>query len=688
MTHTTTRPAPAQSRVTPSAHGIRKVVVANRGEIACRIMRTCRAMGIATVAVYSDADLRARHVREADEAIRIGPAPAGESYLSIPALLAAAQRTGADALHPGYGFLSERAELAIACCDAGITFIGPRPETISQMGSKSAARRLMAAAGVPVVPGYDGDAQSDAALTAAARRIGFPLLVKASAGGGGRGMRIVREPRELAEALMAARREAQAAFGDGTLLLEKLIAEPRHIEFQIFGDTQGNLIHLGERECSIQRRHQKLIEETPSPALDPELRAQMAEAALTVGRQLAYSNAGTVELILTPERQFYFLEVNTRLQVEHPVTELVTGLDLVRWQMLIAEGRPLPLRQDEVVWQGHAIEARLYAEDPASDFLPASGPVALWREPFGEGLRVDAGITSGDEVTIHYDPLLAKVSAHAPTRDEAIRQLDAALAHTTLLGVRSNGDYLRRVLTHPEHLAGRLSTAFLAAHDAELRRPAPVADGLADDWLAALIVALTRQQATPMPAAWRNNLNGPLRQSFSPLAFQPDTGYSAGTSPLAVDLTPEGPETYRAVMLDGVLAHEAHVVIVAQDGPDLTLVVDGHQMSVTALEVARHEWWVRARGQTTVLRWRSPLPAAEASMQSAGALTAPMPGQIIRVLVKEGDTVHAGDPLLVLGAMKMEHTIRAPHAGIVRLHYQTGDQVPAAAILLDVTPAG
>src|SRR5690242_18542713 len=429
LTTTTTQPTPSPPPALESAHLIRKVLVANRGEIARRVIRTCREVGIATVAVFSDADANAAHVREADEAIRIGPPAATASYLNIPALIAAATRTHADAVHPGYGFLAENASFAAACRDAGLIFIGPAPDVIARMGSKREARRLMAAAGVPVIPGYDGADQSDARFAQAARAIGYPVLVKASAGGGGKGMRTVRDESELAGALAGARREALAAFGDATLLLEQLIDEPRHVEFQIFGDVHGHLIHLGERECTIQRRHQKIVEETPSPALTPELRARMGAAAVTVGRQLGYTNAGTVEFILAPSGDFYFLEVNTRLQVEHPVTELVTGLDLVRWQILVAEGRPLPLAQDAIRTSGHAVEVRLYAEDPATGFLPQTGPIALWRPVTdAAGVRVDASIQTGDAVTPYYDPLLAKFSAHGADRDEALRRLDYALA--------------------------------------------------------------------------------------------------------------------------------------------------------------------------------------------------------------------------------------------------------------------
>ncbi|HEY1387811.1 MAG TPA: acetyl-CoA carboxylase biotin carboxylase subunit, partial [Ktedonobacterales bacterium] len=501
---------------TPATRLIRKALVANRGEIACRVMRTCRSLGIATVAVFSDADATARHVREADEAVHIGESAASASYLAIPALIAAARRTGADAIHPGYGFLAENADFAAACEDAGLVFIGPSADVIRRMGSKREAKRLAAGAGVPVVPGYEGDDTSDARLIAAAREIGYPVMVKASAGGGGKGMRIVARASELPDALASARREALSAFGDETLLLERALVEPRHVEIQIFGDSHGHVIALGERECSIQRRHQKVIEETPSTALAPDLRARMGEAAVAIGRTLGYTGAGTVEFILDREGAFYFLEVNTRLQVEHPVTELVTGLDLVRWQMLVAEGHPLPLAQDEITFNGHAVEARVYAEDPASGFLPQAGTALLWRPPEGDGVRVDAGVETGDTISPYYDPMAAKISAFGATRDEALRRLDAALRRTVLFGVRSNLDYVRRVLLHPDHRAGRISTAFLEQHAADLL-PAmsnqPI-DGLAPAQLAALAITMRRLSATPTPATWRNNRSRPLLEQF------------------------------------------------------------------------------------------------------------------------------------------------------------------------------
>lgn len=678
-----TQPASAPATATRL---IRKVLVANRGEIACRVMRTCRALGIATVAVYSDADEYARHVRESDEAVRIGENAASASYLAIPALLAAAQRTGADAIHPGYGFLAENADFAAACESAGLIFIGPSSEVIRRMGSKREAKRLAIAAGVPVVPGYAGDDTSDARLATAAREIGYPVMVKASAGGGGKGMRIVTRPTDLPDALAAARREALSAFGDETLLLEKALIEPRHIEIQIFGDTHGNIIALGERECSIQRRHQKVIEETPSTALTPERRSRMSEAAIAIGRTLGYTGAGTVEFIVDRAGDFYFLEVNTRLQVEHPVTELVTGLDLVHWQILIAEGHPLPLSQQSVRFSGHAVEARIYAEDPASGFLPQAGEVALWRPPEGDDVRVDAGVETGDTISPWYDPLVAKISAHGATRDEALRRLDAALRQTVLFGVRSNLDYVHRVVLHPEHRAGNISTAFLEQHAAALlsnttNTAVQETDGLAPAQLAALAVTMQRLSTTAMPATWRNNRYRPLLEQYS-------QGGEDSTAPaeIAVRLTPECAGQFSATFGDE--SQVSTVVMRERSGPDITLAVAGHVMRMVVAEARPEEWWARVAGETFCLIRRSPLPLPGVARASNDSLTAPMPGQIIGVLVAEGQPVTAGDPLMILEAMKMEHTIRAPHDGIVAtIHYRPGDQVRASAVLLDVRAA-
>ena len=444
-----------------------KILIANRGEIAVRVMRACREMGIATVGVYSEVDSEALHTRMADEAVLIGKAEAGESYLNIEKLVVAAKETGAEAVHPGYGFLAENAAFAEAVAAAGLMFIGPKPEAIRAMGDKAAARTLMEQAGVPVVPGYQSE-DDDASLTKAAEKVGYPLLVKAAAGGGGKGMRVAKSSGELEEAIAAARREAQNAFGDGRLILEKYVANARHIEFQILSDGYGNTVHLFERECSIQRRHQKVIEETPSPLLDDELRAEMGAAAVAAAQAVDYVNAGTVEFIVDAgTRQYYFLEMNTRLQVEHPITEMITGLDIVQWQIRIAAGEELPFKQDDLQPRGHAIECRLYAEDPANNFLPDTGELLRYREPQGPGMRVDSGVYPGAQVTVHYDPLLAKVVVHAQERGAAIRKMQMALRDTVVLGVSTNQAFLLDVLAHAEFQQGIATTALIDEHFGE-----------------------------------------------------------------------------------------------------------------------------------------------------------------------------------------------------------------------------
>ncbi len=475
---------------------LRRVLVANRGEIAVRIIRACREARIEAVAVYSDADAAAVHVREADRAVRIGPAAAAESYLSIPALMDAAAHTGCDALHPGYGFLSERAELARACEEAGVVFVGPPAAVIETMGSKIAARDLMASAGVPVVPGATPGDQTDDGLLAAARRIGYPVLVKASAGGGGKGMRLVESDGDAREQIAAARRESAAAFGDGTLYVERVVPRPRHVEVQIFADAHGHAVHLFERECSIQRRHQKIIEESPSPALSPALRNRMGEAAVAAARACGYRNAGTIEFLLEGEgddARFYFLEMNTRLQVEHPVTEAVTGVDLVRAQLAVASGEPLPWTQQSLTTRGHAIECRIYAEDPENGFLPQAGELLVYREPAGPGVRVDSGVEEGGTVGVHYDPLLAKLIACAETREAARERLAAALRAYPVLGIRTNIPFLLQLISLPDFAAGRLHTGFVGEHLASIRTsPEPSATVLA----AAALAGAARTRAT------------------------------------------------------------------------------------------------------------------------------------------------------------------------------------------------
>ena len=478
---------------------LQRVLVANRGEIAVRIIRACREAGLESIAVYSDADERALHARLADRAVRIGPPPAAQSYLDIGALITAARETHADAVHPGYGFLSERAAFAQAVADAGLTFIGPPADVIERMGSKIGARALMERAGVPVVPGATPADQSDDGIAAAARAIGYPVLVKASAGGGGKGMRVVRADADAPELIASARREAEAAFGDGTLYVERLIERPRHVEIQVFGDTHGSVVHLFERECSLQRRHQKVIEESPSPALTPAVRERMGAAAVAAARAAGYYNAGTIEFLLEGEgdaARFYFLEMNTRLQVEHPVTEAVAGVDLVQAQFIVAAGQPLPWTQDALVQRGHAVECRVYAEDPRADFLPQAGPLLVYREPSGPGIRVDSGVVEGDVVGVNYDPMLAKLIACAPSRDAALARARAALRAFPILGIRSNLPFLLRLLEHPDVARGAVHTGFIEQHSTSLMADTPVpVEAIA---AAALAGASTRTAAAPV----------------------------------------------------------------------------------------------------------------------------------------------------------------------------------------------
>ncbi|NWG18442.1 MAG: biotin/lipoyl-binding protein [Chloroflexi bacterium] len=649
---------------------IQKILIANRGEIACRIIRTCREMGIATAAVYTDADAHARYVERADEAIYLGASPAGESYLNIEKLIAAAKRAGADAVHPGYGFLAENARFARVVLDAGLIFIGPPPDAIEAMGSKRGAKLMLK--NIPVVPGYMGDEQSDARMLVEAAQIGFPIMVKASAGGGGKGMRQVQTPDELPAALEAARREALQAFGDDTLLLEKVVHKPRHVEVQIFGDQHGNVIALGERECTIQRRHQKIIEETPSTALTPDLRARMFEAARSIGTQLAYYSAGTVEFLVDDHKNFYFMEMNTRLQVEHPITEETTGFDLVRWQIMVAEGFPLP--DMDVYPAGHAIEVRIYAEDPANQFLPSTGKIVRWREP--SEVRVDAGVRTGDDVTVYYDPMLAKVIAYGEHREGAIRRLDHALRDLQLLGVRHNITFLRRVLTHPDHLAGDITTTFISDHPELFEPEAPLPAVV----LVAAAVARFQSAAAASGADqtgsphWRNNPNRPLRERFKHEGAEYE-----------VQLTPLGDDRYTAQISEQT--YDVQVWARANGGEDITLSLDGHRQTVTIVPGDGKTWWAHLDGRSAALAWLSPLPEGRRAAEAAGSLHAPMPGQIRAVNVAVGQRVSEGDTLVILEAMKMEHRIKAPYAGeVTAVFYQVGQSVPPEAVLLELHP--
>ena len=646
-----------------------KILVANRGEIACRILRTARAKGYRTVAVYSDADRDARHVHMADEAVWIGAAPASESYLNGAKLIAAAKQTGADAVHPGYGFLSENADFAAACVAADLVFIGPNADAIRAMGNKAAAKRLMLAAGVACVPGYQGADQSDATFAHETRRIGLPVMVKAAAGGGGRGMRLVTRLEDLATALAAARSEARAAFGSDELIVEKAISGARHIEIQVFGDQHGTIIHLGERDCSIQRRHQKVIEEAPSPAIDVEMRSKMGAAAVAAARAIRYTNAGTVEFLLDGNgRDFYFLEMNTRIQVEHPVTEAITGLDLVAWQLDVAAGGRLPLRQDQVTFHGHAIEARLYAEDPHAGFLPQSGHVCAWTMPQADGVRGDHGLAAAPTaVSQFYDPMIAKIIAHGATRDDARRKLMAALDATHVHGVTTNRAFLMAALAHPEFASGAATTEFVARNfataSAALARPAPDSHVLA---LAAALLYARDGRAE----AWSST--GARSQ---PLRFTAN-----GTSHTAIVCAQAGS------VFDIAIADVRHTVtLLGEQLGDITYAIDGHRRRA-------HAAWDATRlyldcGVVSLVAEDTTLaPPTARDTLGAGVLRAPMNGRIIAVHAKPGDTALKGQRLIVLEAMKMQHEITAEHDGTIEtLPVKVGDQVATRQVLASLT---
>ena len=651
---------------------ITAILIANRGEIACRIIRSCRSLGIRAIAVYSDADEQARHVQLADEAIHIGQSPANNSYLVSDKIIAAAQQVEADAIHPGFGFLAENADFAQACGDAGLIFIGPSPKTIAAMGNKRAAKALVEAVGVPTIPGYGDTDQSDERLQQEAERIGYPLMVKAAAGGGGKGMRIVTETAEFADALVSARREASQAFGSDELILERAIIQPRHVEIQVVGDVHGNIIHLGERECSIQRRHQKVIEETPSPALTNELRHKMGETAVSAAKAVTYTNAGTVEFLLDEQGDFYFLEMNTRLQVEHPVTEMVTGIDLVAWQIAIAEGKPLPLTQDQVSMCGHAIEARIYAENPANDFLPVTGDILLWQEPEGDGIRVESGLLPQDKVSIHYDPMLAKVIAWGVDRETAVRRLLRALQTTTLFGLTTNISFLQDILCQPAFQSGNLSTHFIDQHLPDWQPPTGDLD-------AALVAAsLAQFQQHPQLATnsdyWRNNAN-------SPLIYR----YLVTQEQIEVHLTPSRhhPHTFTATLPNRDPITITHLPSTINHS-SLSFTLNNYRQTLSFILTETHAW-VQTRTGTVSLEIVPLLPVPQQLAASGGSLRAPMPGSVLAVLVKVGERVSEGQPLMKLEAMKMEHTIRTTAVGIVEaIYFQAGDTVEADAQLLQI----
>ncbi|MGC4075805.1 MAG: biotin carboxylase N-terminal domain-containing protein [Rubrivivax sp.] len=621
------------------------VLVANRGEIACRVMRTARRLGYRTVAVYSDADAAAPHVRQADIAVRLGPGPASESYLNVSAVLDAARRSGADAVHPGYGFLSERADFAAAVEAAGLVFIGPPAEAIRAMGDKAGAKRRMLAAGVPCAPGYLGDDQDEARLAAEAEALGLPLLVKAVAGGGGRGMRLVRQPGELAAALAGARREAESAFGDGRLMLERLIDGARHVEVQVFADAHGQAVHLGERDCTAQRRRQKVVEEAPSPIVGAEMRAAMGRDAVAAALAVGYCGAGTVEFVVDTEGRHFFLEMNTRLQVEHPVTEAITGLDLVEWQLRIAAGEPLPLTQQQIRFEGHAIEARLYAEDPYAGWTPQTGRVLHWR-PEDAGLRIDHGLAEGGEVPPYYDAMVAKLVAHGRDRADALRRLRRALADAPLLGLRSNAGFLRALLAHPDFVAARMTTTRLdewAEHgEPLLQRPAPPEAAWA---LAAALLA---------PGAWR-----PAGLATCTLTLAHDGERRTLRAPppglQVLEWADDGRVRWQA---DG-LQRDA---LARRDGRTLHLALDGE-----------------------VFVFSEPAACARDSVADASRACAPVAGIVAQVLVAPGDRVEAGQRLACVEAMKMEMWLEAGTAGLVRaVHAAAKDPVAAGALLVEL----
>jgi geranyl-CoA carboxylase alpha subunit len=644
----------------------RKILIANRGEIALRIMRTARRLGYGVVAVYSDADREALHVREADEAVRIGEALPAQSYLNIAAVIAAAKTSGADAVHPGYGFLAENAEFAQACRDAGLVFIGPSPESIRAMGNKAGAKAIMQAAGVPCVPGYQGADQGDAAMLAEAKKIGFPVMIKAVAGGGGRGMRLVVDAAAFPDALRGARSEARGAFGDATVILERAIADPRHIEIQVFGDRHGNAIHLGERDCSVQRRHQKLIEEAPSPAVSPELRARMGAIAVAAIKSIGYEGAGTLEFLLDARGEYYFMEMNTRLQVEHPVTEAIAGLDLVELQLRVAGGEPLGLRQEDVTFSGHAIEVRLCSEDAGHDFMPQSGRMALWQLP-GE-IRVEHALQSGSEIPPFYDSMIAKLISHGADRDAARRQLIHSLERTAAFGVTTNQAFLAACLRHPAFASGEATTAFIGKYRDDLL--ALREDPASDIALSALLLYVTDTHAPP----WRAGRS--LAATFPvPIRIELDHGIHD------LELVRERDGGYLA-SLDG----REHRFEIDELGCDtMRFRIDGPMQSAKFFRDG-DRLHVLHRGITLAVRDLTlAAPAATAATGRDGKVRAAMNGRVVAVLVKAGERVAAGQPVMTLEAMKMEHVHVAPIAGTVSaIDVVEGEQVTTGKLVVEI----
>jgi 3-methylcrotonyl-CoA carboxylase alpha subunit len=671
--------------MTVASRPIRKILIANRGEIACRVIRTARRMGIATVAIFSEADRDAKHVAEADEAYALGGTTARESYLAQDRVLAAAKESGADAVHPGYGFLSENADFAEACAAAGLVFIGPTPATIRAMGSKSAAKQLMQAAQVPLVPGYHGDDQAPAILAQEADRIGYPVLIKASAGGGGKGMKIVETAGNFPEALASAQREARNAFGDDRVLIERYLMRPRHIEMQVFADSHGTVLHLFERDCSIQRRHQKVVEEAPAPGMTPERRAAMGQAAVEAARSVDYRGAGTVEFIVEGDH-FYFMEMNTRLQVEHPVTEAITGLDLVEWQIRVAQGEKLPWRQEDIQARGHAIEVRLYAEDPLRDFLPQTGHLAHLHLPDDlPGLRVDSGIREGDDVSMHYDPMLAKVIAAGADRAEALTRLQTALAQTEVVGLGNNRAFLHRVLCHPAFAAAELDTGFIARYAAELLPAATAAEPRILGLAALALLGKAAQDAVRHhdPADPFSPWATAAGWSNTPALPRSDGSVDDAGSGLMLHLEDLGERLTLRAWPDGKGGFHLRLPaadllgIAGQLDADGRLIarLGGLRLHAKAVftDYALTLFW---QGAERVFGLWDPRAAGENGERQADRILSPMPGSVIAVQVKLGDHVARGASLMIVEAMKMEHTIRAPRDGVIAaLPFAKGDLV-------------
>jgi 3-methylcrotonyl-CoA carboxylase alpha subunit len=654
-----------------------KILIANRGEIACRITRSAQRLGIRTVGVFSDADANAAHVAACDEAVHIGGPRPQESYLRGDVILAAAQRTGAEAIHPGYGFLSENAEFAAACARAGIVFIGPSAQAIAAMGSKSAAKTLMEKAGVPLTPGYHGERQQPDYLQTQAERIGFPVLIKAVAGGGGKGMRRVDAAADFAAALASCQREAAASFKDERVLVEKYVTPARHIEVQVFGDNHGNAVYLFERDCSVQRRHQKVIEEAPAPGMTPERRRRMGEAAVAAARAVNYAGAGTVEFIAAPDGGFYFMEMNTRLQVEHPVTEMITGLDLVEWQLRVAAGEPLPARQDELTLEGHALEARIYAEDPAREFLPSIGTLThLVTPPPSADVRIDTGVRQGDEITPYYDPMIAKLIVRGATRAQAIARMRAALLQYEVVGVTTNIEFLGRLMSAPSFTAANLDTALIERERAHLFPPLAPAPALA--WNLAVLAYVLAQRDTPDSSPWSGQ--GGWRLAA---AGRRRWKFRSGESTAEVAVLIAG----HSISVE--IGQQASVLSGALEAGTLSADLDGVHLSAR-VRVLGNTIHLFMAGIHHAFEWLDPyLPPIDA-VDRHGGLTAPMPGRVIAILAKVGDQVSRGAPLIVMEAMKMEHTMNAPAAGrIARILCQVGEQVKEGAelLVLDDPPA-